>query len=307
MRSSWEGPPSDRDTGWPAKARYGLGSAAFNLQDEAPDRANAIVGELEQHFASASTLGERMDYLKALGNAGSIDALPLIQEQLTSDNANLRAVAVDSLRHMGRRPVPTVVGADRCLHCGVRREHIWLRPTVTQQAKVVCWGVGAPTSFNPSGTIVQLSSNDLATCARSSDGAVECHGNGTVDAVPVGIKFTDVSAGLDTFACGLDSSGAATWWGNLTMPSSVAMVPADDKFVRLTVSADIACGLRADGSARCWGYSPDRSVFDVPADERFSELAVGGDHVCGLRKTDSTVVCWGPDTDHQTEVPLSTK
>ena len=73
-----------------AQARYGLGSAAFNLQNEAPDRANAVVVELEQHFSDAKTLTEQTDYLKALGNAGSSAALPLIQDQLTSDNAAAR-------------------------------------------------------------------------------------------------------------------------------------------------------------------------------------------------------------------------
>jgi hypothetical protein len=36
-------------------------------------------------------------------------ALPLIQEQLTSDNANLRAVAVDSLRHIDGEQVDVLL------------------------------------------------------------------------------------------------------------------------------------------------------------------------------------------------------
>ena len=160
---------------------------------------------------------------------------------------------------------------------------------LTDQATVTCWPLTAPELFKPTGTVVQLSSNAHATCARSKDGTVVCYGSGTVESVPPGTNFTDVSAGLNNFACGLDASGRPVL-GDVSVYGGVAMPPTDDKFAQLTVSANIACGLHADGSARCWGYSPDPSVFDVPADERFSVLAVGGDHVCGLRKTDSTVL-----------------
>ncbi|HYC00878.1 MAG TPA: hypothetical protein VEC57_17220 [Candidatus Limnocylindrales bacterium] len=48
------------------------------------------------------------------------------------------------------------------------------------------------------------------------------------------------------------------------------------------------CGLRADGSARCWGSVPTNEM----PNEKFTQLATTLDEICGLR-ADGTVLCWG--------------
>ena len=62
------------------------------------------------------------------------------------------------------------------------------------------------------------------------------------------------------------------------------------------------CGLRADGSAICWGQDNDGQA-SPPTGERFTSLAAGTDHTCGAR-SDSSVVCWGSDTLGQASPPF---
>ncbi len=50
------------------------------------------------------------------------------------------------------------------------------------------------------------------------------------------------------------------------------------------------CGVRADGSAVCWGW--DRNGRTMPPEGSFAHVSTGYKHVCGL-KTDGSVACWG--------------
>ena len=55
-------------------------------------------------------------------------------------------------------------------------------------------------------------------------------------------------------------------------------------------ASHLICGLRADGTAECWGYDNDGQA-SAP-DGKFSVVKAGYDHSCGLR-TDGTAECWG--------------
>ena len=54
------------------------------------------------------------------------------------------------------------------------------------------------------------------------------------------------------------------------------------------------CGLRADGSAVCWGgeFGADEGPAHPPPGERFVSISSGYVHSCGLR-ADGAAVCWG--------------
>jgi len=175
---------------------------------------------------------------------------------------------------------------------------------LTTDGKAVLWGQTGGVSFPAVSSPVQVAAAGSATCIRASDGTVVCTGDVAVDKVPAGETFTDITVGYNSFACGIQTDGTSVCWGAITGAVTARIPPAGEHFVDLAASDDLVCGLRADGSARCWGNSIDHSVFDAPEDERFSLLAPGNAHVCGLRKSDSTVVCWGSDRLHQTEVPL---
>ena len=65
------------------------------------------------------------------------------------------------------------------------------------------------------------------------------------------------------------------------------------------------CGLRSDRVVVCWGDDSDGQT-DVPAGLGSARaVAAGADHSCAIRKTAGTVACWGDDSQGQTDVPAA--
>jgi hypothetical protein len=77
-----------------------LGAMARSLHDEAPQAAASKVQQLIDRYLKATDLDEKLLLLSALGNAGSLEALPLILEALRSEVTTLRIEAVRALRFM---------------------------------------------------------------------------------------------------------------------------------------------------------------------------------------------------------------
>ena len=91
--------------------------------------------------------------------------------------------------------------------------------------------------------------------------------------------------------CGLRADGTAVCWGD--DGEGQASPPAGERYASISSGYRHTCGLRADGTAVCWGY--DRyGQASPPAGERYASLSSGGFHTCGLR-ADGTAVCWGSD------------
>ena len=70
-----------------------------------------------------------------------------------------------------------------------------------------------------------------------------------------------------------------------------------------TLSSGVAhtCGLRADGTAVCWGWN-DHGQATAPAGETFTAISSGRRHTCGLR-IDGTAICWGDNIRGQASPP----
>ena len=62
----------------------------------------------------------------------------------------------------------------------------------------------------------------------------------------------------------------------------------DERFTEINSGHYQTCGLREDGSVRCWG--PRASVFRLEEGERFTAISVSV-YACGLRK-DGSMFCW---------------
>lgn len=128
---------------------------------------------------------------------------------------------------------------------------------------------------------------------------------------PPTTTFKSVVTG-STASCALTSTGQAYCWGSnsggqlgngstSTVSSSPTAVAGNITFESLTLAtrARYACGLRTDGTAYCWGFSPGQ-LGDAPqltptavgGGLKFISLSAGTGHVCGLT-TDSTAYCWG--------------
>jgi alpha-tubulin suppressor-like RCC1 family protein len=83
-------------------------------------------------------------------------------------------------------------------------------------------------------------------------------------------------------------------WGLTT-----GMTP-EGKFQSVSAGIEHTCGVRADGTALCWGNTKD-GRSDAP-DGKFLAVSAGGGHSCGLRE-DHSVTCWGANDKGQSEPP----
>ena len=90
----------------------------------------------------------------------------------------------------------------------------------------------------------------------------------------------------------------------------VSMSEGSSQVVALSAGANHSCGLRADGSAICWGRNGEGQVLPSSLTDAaklagpFISVATGDRHSCGLRPT-GVAVCWGSDSHGQVSgVPM---
>jgi hypothetical protein len=186
---------------------------------------------------------------------------------------------------------------------------------ITVAGKLECW-TGEITPGD--GEFVQVVAGDTTVCGLTTDHDAMCWaytGNGAPfgEATPPEQKFTQLAAGFYHF-CGLRDDGKVFCWGagsserapncnssDIHYDCSQAQPPTD-KFVQITAGRLHTCGLKADGSVKCWGLgvnsltSPGAWEYGQsvpPPSEVFSSISAGQWHTCGIRKSDGTAVCWG--------------
>lgn len=75
----------------------------------------------------------------------------------------------------------------------------------------------------------------------------------------------------------------------------------DNQFTQVVTGRLFTCGLRLDGSVRCWGYNWG-GVASAPPTDHFTKIAAGYFGACGLR-SDGSAVCWGDDSESESQVP----
>lgn len=120
------------------QAKLGLGTAANRLRASAPERADAIVAQLEERLATETEAAQRINYLRALGNAGSPDSLAVLAQELANPSAAARAQAMRSLRLMPEGRADEILAA---------------RMLVEQESSVRATAVRAARNRQPSAAI----------------------------------------------------------------------------------------------------------------------------------------------------------
>ncbi|MDE0498532.1 MAG: leucine-rich repeat domain-containing protein [Acidimicrobiaceae bacterium] len=122
--------------------------------------------------------------------------------------------------------------------------------------------------------------------------------------------FASLSAGA-RHTCGLRGNGVVQCWGEQAIRDSTPRWAFKSLSLSSPPTGRFVCGVRQfDEAVQCWGDLPDAitSPVAVPPGTgalpgRFEQVAAGDRHVCGLRPNGG-VVCWGDNSDGQTEVPF---
>ena len=236
---------------------------------------------------------------------------------------------------------------------------------------IECWGWDVLDRLDPPlGAFVALESDSLTSCGLRRDGSVECWGANWwgLDEAPPG-PFVQIGV-ADTHACGLRAGGEIECWGleecsesdktwegvdpqssyhpkwtgHVVMACSAGESPSDHgqaapprgEFASVSVARWYSCGVRADGSAECWGDSRyqaardaagtwtesrngieyfchhglvrdgcsrdgDYSQTDVPPGN-YLRISIGDGHSCGLH-VDGTLECWGDNLFGEIDIP----
>jgi alpha-tubulin suppressor-like RCC1 family protein len=127
------------------------------------------------------------------------------------------------------------------------------------------------------------------SCALLEDQTLKCWGHRYEQTVPPPVPFDfDQIYVGDGIECGLRADGSAACWGDCE--ADRCAVP-NDTFRELAVGLRHGCGLKADGSARCWGDNASKEATP-PEGKRFKQLSAGMAATCGVTQEDS-LVCWG--------------
>jgi alpha-tubulin suppressor-like RCC1 family protein len=186
-------------------------------------------------------------------------------------------------------------------------------------------------------SFVSAAAGLLFTCGVRHDGSMFCWGdnsekqlgtNSTQASIPsptqlAGSRWQAVTAG-QYHACALDSSNLLTCWGRadsgqlgkiLSSGKPVAngeiVQLADSDWATVAAGAYHTCAKKQDNSLWCWGQNfsgqlglgvsapqEEDTPTKVGDDMTWAMLTVGSSHVCAT-KTDTTVWCWGSNSDGQ--------
>ena len=97
----------------------------------------------------------------------------------------------------------------------------------------------------------------------------------------------------------------STWqdWVALWSVPTTAPLSSDRNWTAVRAARNHSCGLRSDGSLRCWGS--DVWGESSPPEGTYTDLALGWRHGCALA-TDGSLRCWGDDARGQATPPPGT-
>lgn len=156
------------------------------------------------------------------------------------------------------------------------------------QGRAECWG-----QFDAREKLVgafRRVDNGFRFCGVRTDGQPVCGGSTVTTSGPV-VQFVmpDVNTSCAVFADG--GANCLMRWesGGQARSANAPTVP----FERLVVFDQATCGLRAGGTAVCWGNLPS-SGLGVPQ-EPLSDFAHNGVTGCGVVAATGALACWGAD------------
>ncbi len=141
----------------------------------------------------------------------------------------------------------------------------------------------------PDGAYERLELADNHGCAMDARGVLTCWGEeyggemGDLLADTPATRFLDNAVGGDT-TCAIPAGGFVKCWGNDYQGQGD--IDGQGPFEYLTAGSQSFCGVRADATARCWGWQP------WVGDERQVRFIVPNEKVCALALDDGALSCW---------------
>lgn len=165
-----------------------------------------------------------------------------------------------------------------------------------QDGSVVCWGSsGNGRMPSPQGRFVMTTGGREHHCGIRTDGAMACWGASEFEsAAPVG-TFVGAHAGNDDVCVHL-RNGRVLCFGE-DVPGPMQAPPT--QFRQVTVGSVVACGLRSDDTAECWGLGEEEEswrqreqavrVLDSKASEQMRAAATQGQVAAGVQTVDMSL------------------
>jgi hypothetical protein len=262
---------------------------------------------------------------------GTVDFVEPVVDISAGATRTVAAMLDGSVREwgLGRPAVPTpVAGLDDVVAVGAGAAH-WC--ALRDDRTLWCWGHNSSGQLGDGTTtgrdtpapvvglsdVVDFSVGGHHTCAVKNDGGLYCWGNnanmqvgdGTTTArttprkigegfwtgavqVAAGSHHTCAAIDLGQVYCwgtnALGQLGTGTTGGNAAVSSPVANLHA---VVQVAAGMHQSCGLRADGTALCWGSGrPTAGLVSGLTDA--VQIDAGGQHTCATL-ADGAARCWG--------------
>jgi hypothetical protein len=153
---------------------------------------------------------------------------------------------------------------------------------------VACWGSNADGKATPPpGEFTDIAAGDYHACGLRKDRTIQCWGNNSEHQTeaPLG-EYHSVTAG-SRHTCALSSENFAICWGNPSEGESVFT----ESFKEIVAGTGANCGVTDTDSLYCWGDRRPTDPH-LWATERLTKLAMGYDFLCGLR-ADGSAACFG--------------
>ncbi|GAB1406891.1 chromosome condensation regulator RCC1 [Thermomonas brevis] len=203
--------------------------------------------------------------------------------------------------HYGQSTVPTALQAPGNTAFGQIAAGNAHACQVRRDGSAACWGDNAAGQTTaPAGTFTQVVAGEHHSCALTADSRVTCWGGGIL--YPFGSgdaadRFSSVVALQSVESCGLKLDGSMKCWHPFHTRTAAG------PFRNLAGNGSRVCAIATNGTGRCWtpGNAPG-----APIPGNWQVLQPGLNHQCGL-KVDGSIECMGDNSSGQrTGAPLAT-
>ena len=173
--------------------------------------------------------------------------------------------------------------------------------TATASATCRRFRPGSPTSRSRRAVLTRWRGAATARVVAWGD---NCYGQCNVPALPAGLTYVEVAAGVAHTVARRSDGSVVAWGDNSSGQCNVPALPAGLTYVEVAAGDDHTVARRSDGSVVAWGDNSygQCNVPALPAGLTYVEVAAGDDHTVA-RRSDGSVVAWGDNGYGQCNVP----